>query len=343
MRKVPAVVFVLAVAAFPFGLVAGFAAPGRQVGDYRQFLAIHTFSPSKSPSIILRTFVLDGRRCFVAVNPTDLRTSIQPAAALPISASAVVENSWESIRARFKDSPYIKAIAEAESTDLPLQDAGITHFSPTQSGIDLTIDLCPSSHPLDRQIFSAVFDAFGQEERPVPVAVAVTGVWMEQHELDLRWLLDLESKKEISITWVNHSFHHRLSRSLPLRENFLLEPGTDLRAEVLATEAKMIALGLLPSVFFRFPGLVSDEKIFREISSFGLIPVGSDAWLGKNQWPKPGSIVLVHATGNEPVGIQRFLQLMKSERANIVTKHWLLFDLRESAINQEKDQPGVLL
>jgi len=35
--------------------------------------------------------------------------------------------------------------------------------------------------------------------------------------------------------------------------------------------------------------------------------------------------------------------LMRSERENIVNKHWLLFDLRESAINQEKDQPGVLL
>jgi hypothetical protein len=74
-----------------------------------------------------------------------------------------------------------------------------------------------------------------------------------------------------------------------------------------------------------------------------LIPVGSDAWLGLNQWPKEGSIVLVHANGNEPIGIHRFLELMHKERENIVHKHWLLFDLRESLIGyeQEKKEPDT--
>jgi len=34
-----------------------------------------------------------------------------------------------------------------------------------------------------------------------------------------------------------------------------------------------------------------------------MIPIGSDAWLAKNQWPKEGSIVLVHANGHELIGI----------------------------------------
>lgn len=329
------VLIILLFVIFPRGLVAEIAAPDRQVSNYRQFMAISAAPRSGSLALILRAFELDGQSYYLVVDPESLRTSIQPAAAAP----PALETTWESVRARLKDSPYIKAIEDAESAALPLQDAGITHFSPSQSGVDLTVDLCPSSHPLDRQLFSAVFDAFGQEERPVPLAVAVTGVWMEQHEQDIRWLLDLEQKDEISITWINHSFHHRLSRDLPLRENFLLEKGTDIQAEVLETEAKMIALGLLPSVFFRFPGLVSDAKVFRQITAFGLIPVGSDAWLGKKQWPQPGSIVLVHATGNEPIGIQRFLQLIKDERENIVNKRWLLFDLRESTVTMEKKRP----
>ena len=324
----------LASFSFPCGLLARIVPPDRQVGNYRPFMAICPTPSSNSLSLILRAFELDGQRFYLVVHPERLETSLQPAAALHI-----IETSWESIRARMKDSPYIKAIEDAESAALPLQDAGITHFSSSQSGVDLTVDLCPSSHPLDRQIFSAVFDAFGREERPVPLAVAITGVWMEQHEDDIRWLSDLEQKREISITWVNHSFHHRLSRDLPLRENFLLEKGTDIQAEVLETEAKMIALGLLPSVFFRFPGLVSDQKVFRQVTSLGLIPVGSDAWLGKKQWPHPGSIVLVHATGNEPIGIERFLQLIKAEREDILNKHWLLFDLRDSTMTMEKRRP----
>jgi hypothetical protein len=329
------VIIILAMVSFPRDLPAKIVRPDRQVSDYRQFLAIYAVPPSNSPSLILRAFKLDGRSFYLVVNPERLETSIQPAAAF-----RVAETSWQSIRERLKDSPYMKAIEDVESAALPLQDAGITHFSPNQSGVDLTVDLCPSSHPLDRQLFSAVFDAFGKEERPVPLAIAITGVWMEQHEEDVRWLSDLEQKNLISITWVNHSFHHRLSRNLPLRENFLLEKGTDTQAEVLDTEAMMIALGLLPSVFFRFPGLVSDKKVFRQITSFGLIPVGSDAWLAKKQWPHPGSIILVHATGNEPIGIQRFLQLIKAERENILNKHWLLFDLRESTVTMEKKRSG---
>jgi hypothetical protein len=100
----------------------------------------------------------------------------------------------------------------------------------------------------------------------------------------------------------------------------------------------MLERGLTPSVFFRFPGLVSDEKLFHIITSFGLIPVGSDAWLAKNQWPKNGSIVLVHATGNEIIGIQRFLRLIQEEQKKISNKHWLLFDLRESTAKMEKDK-----
>jgi hypothetical protein len=98
----------------------------------------------------------------------------------------------------------------------------------------------------------------------------------------------------------------------------------------------MIDNGLLPSAFFRFPGLVSDPKLVRRVISYGLIPVGSDAWLAKNQAPSPGSIVLVHGNGNEPIGIERFLALVKKERTAIREKHWLLFDLRRSVSRAEE-------
>jgi peptidoglycan/xylan/chitin deacetylase (PgdA/CDA1 family) len=142
-------------------------------------------------------------------------------------------------------------------------------------------------------------------------------------------------QKTIIVTWINHSYNHRNSKTLPLRENFLLEKGTDISFEILQTEKKMIENGLLPSIFFRFPGLVSDDSIFVRVTDFGLIPVGSDAWLGKGQRPKDGSIVLVHANGNEPLGINRFLTLLREEKEKILNNNWQLFDLRESIEEQE--------
>ncbi len=98
----------------------------------------------------------------------------------------------------------------------------------------------------------------------------------------------------------------------------------------------MIERGLVPSAFFRFPGLVSDRELLLTVESFGLVPVGSDAWLGKNEWPREGSIVLVHANGNEPVGVARFLKLLREERPRIVRHEWLLLDLREATVARER-------
>ena len=98
----------------------------------------------------------------------------------------------------------------------------------------------------------------------------------------------------------------------------------------------MIDNGLCPSVFFRFPGLVSDQELVRRVIGYGLITVGSDAWLAKNQAASQGSIVLVHGNGNEPIGIEKFLGLVKLERKAILERHWLLFDLRESVVREEE-------
>jgi hypothetical protein len=167
-------------------------------------------------------------------------------------------------------------------------------------------------------------------ESPAPVALSITGIWMLQHPQDLEWLKQMQANHEIYITWINHSYNHRVSAKLPLKENFLLEPGTDINYEVLETEKAMLRNGLLPSVFFRFPGLVSDQQLVFKITDFGLIPIGSDAWLAKGQKPQAGSIVLIHGNGNEPVGVDDFIKLLRSKTNAIAKKQWLLYDLRES-------------
>jgi hypothetical protein len=275
--------------------------------------------------MILRKFDNDGKTYYMLVNPQTMETRIDESNVYRAKYMTLTE-----ARAFFKTAPYIKAINKAEKQSVNLQDAGIESGMPKETGVSLTADLCPSHRPLDKVIFTDIFKEFQKVERPVPVALSITGVWMREHPQDLDWLKKMQRDREIYITWINHSYNHRVSLSLPLKENFLLEPGTDINYEVLETEKAMLKNGLLPSVFFRFPGLVSDQQLVYKITDFGLIPIGSDAWLAKGQQPQAGSIVLIHGNGNEPVGVKDFINLLKSKTQAIAQKQWLLYDLRAS-------------
>ncbi|OGJ87558.1 MAG: hypothetical protein A2268_03910 [Candidatus Raymondbacteria bacterium RifOxyA12_full_50_37] len=88
-------------------------------------------------------------------------------------------------------------------------------------------------------------------------------------------------------------------------------------------------------MFFRFPGLVADSALCSRVIGLGLIPIGSDSWPAKGQVPREGSIVLIHGNGNEPYGIKKFIELLHSKRNDILSKKWLLLDLRESITTDE--------
>ncbi|SEO92300.1 hypothetical protein SAMN05192574_11664 [Mucilaginibacter gossypiicola] len=284
--------------------------------------------------MILRRFDNEGRNYLLMVNPQTLETKINESSFYQIKPMTM-----EQAREFFKSTPYQKALSKAEKQSINIQDAGIESGIPKQTGISLTADLCPSHRPLDKRIFTDIFTEFKKVERPVPIALSVTGIWMRQHPQDLAWLKQMQANHEIYITWINHSFNHRVSLKAPLKENFLLEPGTDINYEVLETEQAMLRNGLLPSVFFRFPGLVSDQQLVYQITNFGLIPVGTDAWLAKGQQPPNGSIVLIHGNGNEPVGVNDFIKLLQSKTRSIAGKQWLLYDLRESVDEEFSEAP----
>lgn len=275
--------------------------------------------------MILRQFENEGKVYFLMVNPQTLETKIDETNFYQVKPMSIT-----AARAFFKITPYQRALQKVEKQSVKIQNAGIETGVPEETGISLTADLCPSHRPLDRRIFTDIIAEFKKVEHPVPIALSITGVWMNNHQQDLEWLKQLQQEQEIYITWINHSYNHRVSLTAPLKLNFLLEPGTDINYEVLETEKAMLKNGMLPSVFFRFPGLVSDEQLVRRITDFGLIPVGTDAWLAKGQQPQAGSIVLIHGNGNEPVGVDDFIKLLKSKTKQIAGKQWLLYDLRQT-------------
>jgi hypothetical protein len=301
------------------------------IESYRVESALAHERPSSPPQVVLRSFVAPQGRRLLIVDPSTLVTSL-------VSADGWLLEALDppALRARLAGLAYGMALEEARRNENPLVDAGVTHLRPSQPGINLTVDLCPSGRPLERRLFARLMQELEHVEKPVPVAVAVTGIWMREHPADLAWLAGLHRTGRLSITWVNHSFHHFTNRGRPLASSFLLEPGTSTADEVLATERELLGRGLLPSVFFRFPGLVSSRALVETVVSLGLVPLGSDAWLAKGQQPGDGSIVLVHGNGNEPLGIRRFIELLRRERDAVRERRWLLLDLRQSVVDSER-------
>jgi hypothetical protein len=307
------------------------------ISNYELFLALPADMPvSDSAHFTLRRFCRHDSEFVVTVNPRDLSMSITSAG--PFNWR---ECGWEEFLDRYRKTTYGKAILEARRAVLPIQDAGFSRFLSSQEGIDLTVDLCPSKRPLDRFFFDTLITALSTEETPVPIGISITGLWVKNHRDDLQWLIQLEQQKRIRITWINHSFNHHVLPAQDSSENFLRDRKTDLGEEVLGTERLLIEKGLLPSVFFRFPGLVSSPEFIVRVVSFGLIPVGSDAWLAKEQLPRNGSIVLVHANGNEPFGLKKFVSLLTEKQDSIRRKAWFLYDLRTSVIQAMDSSSAV--
>jgi hypothetical protein len=264
------------------------------VADYRSILRV--CQGPGGEGVATREMRLEGEPVLLIADPRALTTRIERAACWTCKDASDGE---------LANTRMMRAIEQ--SSEAPglthrgfLENAGLTHGA--SSGAFVTGDLCPSSRPLDRSFF----ENFSAKERGAPVALSISGLWLLRHFADYTWLLEQQAEGAIDITWVNHSFHHQFHRGLPNDRNFMLAPGVDPDAEILQTERLLIANGEIPSLFFRFPGLVSDAPLMQAARRHHLIVLGADAWLAINQRPKPGSIILVHPNGNEEVGLKMF-------------------------------------
>lgn len=282
--------------------------------------------------IVIRDFYQYSKHFFVAVDPVALTTEV-----FRDSAVLFIPLSQDQLHEHFKTTPYVKALTDALHHGKPLHNAGITHLNTLQAGAVLTVDLCPSKHDLDKDFFNVLIDECGLNNQPVPVAISISGLWLKKHSDDFEWLVDKQRAGALAITLINHSYYHRVDDTLPASQNFLLLKGTNIANEILLTEQLMLKKGISPSPFFRFPGLVSSLELVKSLLSFGLIPIGADAWLAKNQKPVPGSIILLHANGNERFGLMKFYSLLKQGQNIHPAKRLQLLDLRESLAREYKN------
>ena len=270
------------------------------IADYRVTLQwVHV--PSGSRFIAVRRFVREGAAYFLLVNPQTFESSVARASVVALDGPAAVDD--------LRETPFGHALLRYTGPPYHLRNYGAIHAMHSVDGMYLTVDLCPTTKPMDRALFQQMVEEEAPSSAPLPVAVAITGQWMEHHPQDLTWLKEQVRDNHLAITWINHSYDHPYTPNIPADYNFLLSPGVDFQAQVLRTEVALLERGLVPSPFFRFPGLVSNGEMVEQLRALSLIPIGSDAWLAKGQRARDGSFILVHGNGNEPLGVSRFLRL----------------------------------
>ncbi len=276
--------------------------------------------------IAIRQYDIGEVRYLLLVDPLTLNTSAAPAATLDFSGPVPEE--------KLRDTPFIKALDRHTAPPFRLQNHGARRADLPVDGMFLTVDMCPSRRPFEKSFFEAVAGLSRADGKATPVAIAMTGDWLKNHGEELAWIKREVRQGRLAVTWVNHSHDHAYDPKAPLERNFLLTPGTDFEREVLATETLMLENGLIPSPFFRFPGLVADGNLVGKLRALSLIPVGSDAWLAKGEVPKKGSFILVHGNGNEPQGIVRAVPLLRQEQGG------RLLPLRAAFAGQDTGNPA---
>lgn len=165
----------------------------------------------------------------------------------------------------------------------------IDHLPNNRNSIAITIDLCPSSKKYDKELFSC-FDKLGKKMgRPLHVGIAISGKWILKHQKELSEI----KKLYLDVTWINHSYSH------PIDKGFLNDSNVNFTSEVSDNIKLFEKFNLKPSKYFRFPGLIHNQQRLYELSNLGYIALDANAWLGKGEKIKNGSIILIHGNGNE--------------------------------------------
>ena len=111
-----------------------------------------------------------------------------------------------------------------------------------------------------------------------------------------------------------------------------------LLPELVRITLRVLRRKKIPRVTQAADGLSADPvNIITELKKLGLIPLGTDAWLGRTEQsvednrekPTNGSIILVHGNGNNPESI---FQVMPYLLDNNI--HWL--SINNAVIGQKK-------
>ena len=288
-----------------------FSCINAQIINYEKFIAECT--DFEEDLIVLRKLEDSNKNIkYISLHPNTLEVKI-------IEANQIKERDWHFLEKKYSNTVYIKLrnYTKQQFNYSSLKNSGLKNLNVGETYI-LTTDLCPVYHKnLNYKLYNNISEELSH---PIPIGIAITGRWLNHHKDGLEWLLDMQKKNIFQITWINHSYNHKYIEGRANSSNFLLIKNTDLDYEVLDLEKLMINNDLNISIYFRFPGLISNKELYSKVLSYGLIPLGSDSWIGKGNLPKNGSIVLLHGNGNDRKGVVGIAKWFKSNENKLNIK-----------------------
>jgi hypothetical protein len=295
-------------------------ATNKLITNYRITPLISAYDEQDKLLLVIRQYDMDNQAYSLVVDPENFITSQKAAASLSYRP---LDKSKNNSKQQIEGTKFSKTLKDfyqilgnppttEESMALSKADmAGLKRALSDINGVFLTVDMCPSARYFEKAFFENLIKLAEKDNKSIPVAISMTGLWMIKHDEELAWLVQ---QPQLSITWINHSFNHLYYRDVGYEENFLNLQGTNVMDEILTLEQELLKKGLTPSVFFRFPGLVSDHNLLSQVLKAHLIPISSEAWLAKGEQPTAGSIILVHGNSNEPIGIEKFMEWSKDNQ-----------------------------
>lgn len=295
------------------------SADAPKISDYhRTFIVLEK---DKALRIAIRQYYVGNELYFLAVDPYQLTTESSPAKDFKdrdyLAKDGSVSSTYFSMR-EVNDTPYMKALLKYTQQSEKQLNQGITKADHLVKGVFLTINMPPTAISFEKRLFDSLIHQAKSTNKPIPFAVSISGLWIVGHPDEFNWITKQEKSGLFKITWINNSFSFPYYADLPFKDNFLVTPEININAEILDSERLLLEHNQVPSVFFRFPGLISNKKLMLKLKTFGLIPVGSDAYLAKGQQVNVGDFILVHGNSNEPKGIDKILPLIKNGDLNLL-------------------------
>lgn len=245
-------------------------------------------------------------------------------------------NSLETVVLNDKDIISAKIIKKENSRfDNALQKYTMQPIKQLNKGINsdkvintlLTIDLCSSCKYKsilweDKLLFSWLVSEAKASNTLVPVGIAITAKWINDNKDKLEQL-KLWNNKYLKIVWINHSKSHKLNPDEYGKYQFLIAKDSDFKDEVLSNEVTMLENDIIPSVFFRFPGLKYNDELLKSLNDMSLIAIDANAWINKGEKIKNNSVILLHGNGNEHSGVIRFRKEIDELTKKGVKVNWV--------------------
>ncbi|MGC8764929.1 MAG: polysaccharide deacetylase family protein [Brevinematia bacterium] len=257
--------------------------------EIKSYLLIERFARIEDKKVIATRLIVlsNNRRLCLCIDVENLTTSLYPE-----------KNLYFIDFSNFTNTLYIKALNFFSSNKVTFGETNKSFISNSErKKILLTTDLCPSTNRLDYEFYNLL-------DNKLPFIIFFSGEWITNHRMELSWIM----RKNLNFLAGNHTYHHHI-----IKDNFSEEK---LTTEITNTEVEMLKSGLIPSCFFRFPGLKYKTEHIKTLTKLNLIPLSVNFWAGQKYIPE-NSILLTHSNGNLKVEVKLFKKFLISSNQKI--------------------------